>query len=70
MIDRPPKKAKKGDGEDDKKPDIMDESDDWTEIEKEELKLPGYSHGKSNADLGPSVSDAQMQHFQVTTKIY
>lgn len=41
IIDRPPKKAKKVEGE-----DREDESDDWTEVEKEELQLPGYSHGK------------------------
>lgn len=46
VIDRPAKKPKKAEGEE-VKGSTMDESDDWEEVEKEELQLPGYSHGMS-----------------------
>jgi hypothetical protein len=63
VIDRPPKKTKKGDGEGGKKDDVMDESDDWTEVEKDELQLPGYSHGERRTNLCSKYSDAHLQHF-------
>lgn len=53
MIDRPPKKAKKVEGE--------DGSNDWTEVEKEELQLPGYSRSKLTANSSFSRSDNHMQ---------
>ena len=55
IIDRPPKKAKKVEGE--------DRVDDWTEVEKEELQLPGYSHGKPTTNSSFSYSDDHLQRF-------
>lgn len=46
VIDRPPRKPKKPEGEEGTD-STVDQSDDWEEVEKEELQLPGYSHGMS-----------------------